>query len=263
MSCNVSKALQACVLAGVLGTAVAVSAEAAASSGAAPTVAELVAKNNQAEGGRRMRELRSVRLTGTLKIEGAEESSPLLMEFVPPRQKVRMDIGEKGALTTSAYDGAVGWERKDGEASPTSRKLSGDDLRAIREMADFQGPLFDAAAKGNKVEYLGRADVDGVSAYKLRLTTAAGDETTIFLDASTYLDIREETTRGTADAHTDTVTTLGAFKTFDGVTLPTVVSFQHARSLNGGSFRSSGSERIEIQKVELDIDIPAARFARP
>lgn len=229
----------------------------------AQTADELVAKNNQAQGGRKLREVRSVRMTGTLKVGGAGESRSLLLEFVPPRQKVRLDLTDKSGVNTTAYDGATGWSRKLADGKTDPERLSGDALRSIKATADFQGPLFDPGGKGHQVEYLGKAEVAGAPAYKLRLTTADGDETLVFLDAKTYLSVREESTRGGANDVTDKVTTFSDFKTIDGITYPAVIETTEKESISGGAIRMEGSVRIEIQNVELNVDIPAARFARP
>ena len=246
----------------VLGLALGAGAGVAAAAGG-ENVDALVARNNEAQGGRKLREVRSARMTGTLQVEGEEQSHPLRLEFVPPRQKVRLDITTKGAIDTTAYDGAVGWSLQRSDGKTESQRLTGEALKEIKATADFQGPLFDAGAKGNKVEYLGKATIDGTPAFKLRLTTTEGDETTVFLDAHSYLDIREESTRGGANNVTEKVSTFGGWKTIGGITLPTVLATKETTSIAGGSIRSSGSLRIEISQIEFDVEIPADRFARP
>ena len=46
---------------------------------------------------------------------------------------------------------------------------------------DTQGSLVDYKAKGHSVEYLGKEDVEGTEAHKLKLTHKSGKTETMFL----------------------------------------------------------------------------------
>src|SRR5260370_5398522 len=155
---------------------------------AAQTAGELIAKNNQAQGGNNLRSVKTARVIGKLTVAGTE-GGPLLMEFVPPSHKVRMEVTEKGVVDISAYDGAIAWELKRSENKKGPERLTGEALKDMKDMADFQGSLFDYEAKGNEIEVLGKDESDGIPAYKLKLTRRDGEESTVYLDAKTYLEI--------------------------------------------------------------------------
>jgi hypothetical protein len=229
---------------------------------AGQTAGGLVAKNNEAQGGGKLRAVKTCRLRGTLTV-GGTEGGPLLMEFVPPSHKVRMEVTAKGVVDTRAYDGAIGWAviRSEGKTEP--ERLTGDTLRAMKATADFQGALFDPDAKGNEVEFLGKSELAGQPVYKLKLTRSDGEERTVYLDAKTYLEIREDATHGSRSETSEEVTTFSDFKTVDGVTMPFTIETKSTETLGGGAIRMSGSVLISIEKVELNVDIPASRFSKP
>lgn len=226
------------------------------------TAGGLVAKNNQAEGGAKLRSVKTVRLTGTLTV-GGTEAEPLLMEWVAPSHKVRMEVTVKGAVDTRAYDGAIGWAvlRSEGKTEP--ERLTGDALRDMKATADFQGALFDPDSKGNEVEYLGKSELAGQPVYKLKLTRSDGEERTIYLDATTYLEIREDATHGGRNDTTEDVTTFGDFRTVDGITVPFRIETKEKQTLGGGMIRMEGSVLISFEKIELNVDIPASHFSKP
>jgi hypothetical protein len=228
----------------------------------AQTAGELVEKNNQAQGGAKLRAVKTARLSGTLKVAGTE-GGPLLIEFAPPGHKVRMEVTVKGAVDTSAYDGTAGWEVKRSEGKTDPETLTGEALKDMKATADFQGALFDYSAKGHTVEYLGKVQLDGNPAYKLKLTRKDGEESTVYLDGKSYLEIRDEVTHGSRNDTTTEVTTFSNFKTIDGITMPCTIETKSKEVMGGGSIRMEGSLVIAIDKVELNVEIPAARFAAP
>jgi hypothetical protein len=245
----------ACLLVGLVGGLVATAAS-------AQTAGELVAKNNQAQGGGKLRSVKTARLSGKLTVEGTE-GGPLLLEYVPPSHQVRMETTAKGVVDTSAYDGKIGWEVKRSEGKTEPARLTGDALKDMKETADFQGALFDPESKGNEVEVLGKGEIDGNPVFKLKLTKSDGEESTIYLDAKSYLEVREETTHTSRSETTDLVTTYSNYKTVDGVTLPGTIETKSKETLGGGMIRMEGSMVISIDKIEINVDIPASRFARP
>src|SRR5207237_2662316 len=88
---------------------------------------------------------------------------------------VREMFTVQGMTQVQAYDGASGWQISPFGGRKDPELLGEDDVRGLAEDADFDGPLVDAQAKGNKIEYLGHDQVDGDDAYKLKVTLKNGD----------------------------------------------------------------------------------------
>jgi hypothetical protein len=228
----------------------------------AETADGLVAKNIQARGGGKLRAVKTVRLSGTLTVEGAAPRQ-LVIEFEPRAHKVRMEVTAKGVADIRVYDGTAGWAMLGSEGAHQATKLSGEALKDMKSTADFHGGLFDYAEKGNKVEYLGHDELAGTAVDKLELSEANGDVSTIYLDAKTHLELEEQSTRSKDDRTTELTNTYSDYRQVEGLTLPFTIKARSKESQSHGMIRSEGSLVIALDRIEVNVDIPASRFARP
>jgi hypothetical protein len=228
----------------------------AAAALSAQTTDELVEKYIQAKGGReKIKAVKSMRITAKMTM-GQGMEAPVVMELVPPGHKLRMEFTIQGMTGTQAYDGANGWQVMPFMGKTEPEVLSADDLKEVKENADMvEGPLFDYKAKGNKVEYLGKGDLEGTPVQKLKLTNKDGDVTTIYLDADSGLELKEEATRKMRGQATDIEATFGNFKQVGGLTMPYTIE----NKVKG----APGSQVISVDKIEVNTDIAAGRFDMP
>jgi hypothetical protein len=133
--------------------------------------------------------------------------------------------------------------------------MTGNDLRNIADESDFDGPLLDYQSKGNKIEYLGEDEIEGKPAEKLKLTTKSGDARIYFFDAATFLLLKWEGIRKNDDQE-----------------IPVESFFRDYREVNGLKFAfeidtdspgSAQTQKLSIQKIELDIPLEDKRFDKP
>jgi hypothetical protein len=91
----------------------------------------------------------------------------------------------------NTVDGETTWEvsPRNGILRPTP--MSARDAARFRHMADPQGPLVDAQAKGNKVEMVGRQAWQDKQVYKLKVTFSDGGVNYLYLDAQSSLPVRQ------------------------------------------------------------------------
>jgi outer membrane lipoprotein-sorting protein len=217
------------------------------------TADELLEKNLKAMGGKdKLAALKSVKMTGKMKMGPME--APFSMTKARP-SGMRVDFTIQGMTGTQAYDGTTGWMLMPFQGNKDAQKMTEEQLKDIRTEADFDGPTFDYKAKGNKVEYVGKEDVQGTPAYKLKVTTKEGKESYVYLDAETYLAIRTEATRNVMGQDIEMETSIGDYKTVDGLLFPYSIE-SHAKGKEGG-------QAIAIEKIELNPKIDAAMFAMP
>jgi hypothetical protein len=228
----------------------------AAAAVSAQSADELVEKYIQAKGGReKIKAVKSLRFTGKMAM-GQGMEAPVTMELVPPAHKVRLDFTLQGMIGTQAYDGANGWQVMPFLGKTEAEAMTGDELKEIKQNADLlEGPLFNYKDKGNKVEYLGKGDLEGSPVQKLKLTEKDGDVTTIYLDADSGLTLKEETTRTMRGQAMDFETTLGNYKQVGGLTMPYTIETK--------AKGTPGSQMISLDKIELDVDVPPSRFEMP
>jgi hypothetical protein len=218
------------------------------------TADELIEKNIKAQGGtEKIKALKSVRMTGKMKMGPIE--APFTMSKARPGA-VRIDFTVQGMTGTQAYDGTTGWAVMPFMGKTDPEKMSDDQVKDIKDEADFDGPMFDYKSKGNKVEYLGKADVQGTPAYKLKVTTKDGNEQTVYLDADSYLAIKSEGKRKIQGQEVETESTIGNYKEVEGMLFPTQID-NHAKGQNGMG------QTITIDKIELNPALEAASFKMP
>jgi outer membrane lipoprotein-sorting protein len=219
------------------------------------TADELLEKNLKAMGGKdKLKALQAVRMTGTMKMGPMEV--PLTITRSRPSATC-MDFTIQGMTGTQAYDGTTGWMLMPFSGNKDPQKMTDEMLKDMRSDADFDGPTFDYKAKGNKVEYVGKEDVQGTPAFKLHVTTKDGKESNEYFDAETYLTIRTESTRNVQGQELETETTIGNYKTVDGLTFP------YSMDVHIKGKESLGGQSINLDKIELNPKVDASIFAMP
>ena len=217
---------------------------------------EVVEKHIQAKGGRdKIKSVKTLRFTAKMSM-GQGMEAPVIMELVPPEHKLRMEFTIQGMTGIQGYDGTTGWQIMPFLGKTEPEQMTGDDLKEAKENADLvEGPLFNYKEKGNKVEYLGKGDLEGTPVQKVKLTEKDGDVTTIYFDADSYLELKNETTRSIRGQATDIETTFGNYKQVEGLTMP----FAIETKMKGGP----GAQTITIEKMEVNTAIPSSRFDMP
>jgi len=130
-----------------------------------------------------------------------------------------------------------------------------DESKMIEEQADFDGPLMDYKAKGHTVELVGKEQVEGADAYKLKLTLKSGGVRYIYLDAESYLEIKMESKRMVRGTEVETESYLSDYKEVGGLMM--------AHVMESGAKGSPQRQKLVIEKVELNPEISDAIFTMP
>jgi len=220
----------------------------------AQTAEELVANNLRAKGGvDKIKALRTLRISGRIQAGGF--TALLDRDAVRP-DLLRETFTIQGMSQIRAYDGAIGWQISPFEGRKDPELLGEDDLRDLREEADFFGPLVDYKEKGSKVEYLGHDLVDGDDAYRLKLTLLNGDIIYYYLDPDTCLEIRTEKLQFIRGSVRQSSTDLGSYKLVEGVYFP--FSMERWNKQNPGA-----RVKITIDKIEANDALNTAEFKMP
>jgi outer membrane lipoprotein-sorting protein len=224
-------------------------------SASAQTADELIDKNIKAKGGLdKLKALQSMKFTGKMKM-GPMEAPFIVMKKRP--ENFRLEFTIQGMTGIQAYDGTTGWLVMPFMGKKDPEQMSADMLKEFKEEADFDGPLMDYKTKGNKVEFVGKEDVQGTAAYKLHVVTKEGNESTLYLDAESYLEIKSESKRKVQGQEMESETTLGDYKDVGGGLLFPMSIESHAKG-------KEGSQSITIEKVELNpTTVDAAIFHMP
>ncbi len=221
----------------------------------AQTLDEIVAKNLEARGGlAKLKAIQTARMSGTMTMGQGMEAG-LRIEFRRPRM-LRTEYVIQGMTGIQAFDGKSGWQVMPFMGKKDPEPMSADDLKESEEQSDIEGELVDWKEKGHKVELLGKDKVEGTDAWKLRVTLKNGTVKTEWLDADSFLQIREESKRKIQGNEVEVVTSIGDYKEVGGLMVPH--SFE--TKVTGGT---GGGQKVTLKSVEFNVPVDASRFRMP
>jgi outer membrane lipoprotein-sorting protein len=222
--------------------------------GFAQTPDELVSKYIAARGGLdKIKSISSIRMTGSMSM--ADFEVPITMVMKRP-SSVRMEFTVKGTTGVRAYDGTSGWSLMPFLGTPGPVAVTGSELQDLKEQADIDGALVDYKAKHNTLEFAGKEKVNGADAYKLKVTRASGSVEWIYLDANTYLDIKEDSTRTIQGVQREVETFISDYRDVNGLKFPYAVR-------SGAKDAPEQQQKLTIDKVEVNIPLDASLFRMP
>lgn len=223
----------------------------------AQTVDEVLAKHIAARGGKeKLAAVQTARATGKMTMGPMEV--PFVMEWKAPNH-VRQEFIVQGKAGVRAYDGTTAWMHMPfmGKADP--EKMAEEDTADMAQEADLiEGPLVNYQQKGHQVRLVGKKEIEGTEVYELEVTMKNGDVTHDYLDAETYLTIKQESKHKQGDQELEVETAIGNYQQVDGLTLPFSIN-----STIKGAPAGAGGQSITIEKYELGAAIEESRFAFP
>jgi outer membrane lipoprotein-sorting protein len=220
----------------------------------AQTVDELIAKNVAARGGLdKLKSVQTMRLIGKMTM-GPGMEAPVRLELKRPNS-VRMEYTFQGMTGVQAWDGTSGWAISPFSGKTDAEPMSPEDAKEAEEQSDMDGPLVDYKAKGHSVELVGKEKLEGSDTYKLKVTLKNGTVNYTYLDADSYLAIREESKRLVRGSEVEVESTIGDYKEVGGVLIP--------HSIQNGAKGRPEKQDIVIDKIELNPPLDDARFKMP
>lgn len=223
-----------------------------ASVACAQTVDEIIAKYVEARGGKAALEnVKSAKFYGKTSMQGIE--APGLL-YVKRPDKVRMEFTIQGQTMIQAFDGTTGWYIAPFMGKTDPEKMSEEDAQEIKEMADIEGPMVDAEKKGNKVELIGKEDIEGSPVYKLKLTRKNGDVDYIYLDAEYYLELKTTAKRTRQGAEIEVDNFSSDYKDESGL----MMAHSSENKMNGQTV-----SQYNIDSVQFNLDVPDSLFTMP
>jgi outer membrane lipoprotein-sorting protein len=159
-----------------------------------------------------------------------------------------------GQQIVTCYTDTAGWTINPLMGQATAAAVPADQLKIGQFQLDVKGPLFDYAAKGNKVVLAGVEDLDGARVYKLKLTTSGNTGITLLIDSSTYYLVKTviKLSIGGQD-----VEIAAALSNYQKTPFGWVVPFTREVSYPGLTVSST------VKKIAINQEIDPAIFAMP
>lgn len=221
----------------------------------AQTADEVIAKYLVARGGlAKIKALQSERISGTISF-GPDGEGTFIVERARPL-KLHTELTLNGQTLIRTYDGkSSGWIYNPFAGVPAVEPMAETDIRNIADEADFEGPFVEYKKKGNQVEYVGKEDVEGKPAYKLKLTNKNGEVRFFFFDASSGLLVKSLATVKEGDKQVAIESLFRDYRDVNGLKYPFLVE--------SNSASPTQPRKIIATNIEVDIRIDEARFAKP
>ncbi len=219
-----------------------------------PTVDEVLAKYIDAIGGAdRVRRLTSFVAKGNYIGYGDAETVPVEIYAKSPDQLAKV-IRTRNGLSSSVYNGRDAWSAvPDAETPIPLRQLFGGELEGARLDGQFAFPLdvkaFLTDWRGAMPATLG----DDKDLYVIQGTSASGLPVKLYFDSESFLLVRQIRYTEGALGRNMTQIDYDDYKDVAGVKMPFKWTWAW----------QSGQGKFEIEDVQANVPVDAARFARP
>jgi len=235
--------------------AILLAASSLAASAHAMTADELVAKNVAARGGMEsLSAIKSLRLQGKLHIANFGADVEASQTYKRPGD-YRFEGTLQGMTMVQSYDGKEAWKIFPFQGRKDPERTSADDAKELADQADFEGGWVNAAAKGNKLEYLGTEDVDGTDAHKLKVALANGNVQYVWFDPDAFLVIRTLKQRTVRGVEQREESDYSDYEKVNGI----YVAFAVA----SGGVGSTQKDTFTVDKAEANVALEDSWFAFP
>lgn len=271
------------MISGFLGAALACGATAALAAAQLP-VEQILARNAAARGGLdAWRKVTSVSMTGQMDANKPRSSRP---DYHPPmanpkRQasgaapaapaddpnkvielpyrlemkrplKTRLEIDFNGKTSVQIYDGVQGFKIRPYLGREGAEPYTAAERQLAAAEQELDGPLIDSGRKGTQVALEGVEKVEGSEAYKLKLTFKNGTVRHLWVDATSFLDVKMDGTRHVDGKPREVDTYLRNYKAVDGLMFPTLTE----TVIQG----VPGSSKLTVASVSVNPVIDDSRF---
>lgn len=221
-------------------------------SASAQTVDEIISKNLTARGGLdKIKAVKSIKTSGKILMQGME--LPIVVQVKRPNA-IRMEMSFQGKSIVQAFDGSTGWSIMPFAGSSDPQKMSEEEVSQMKDDADIDGPLVDYKEKGYSVELIGKEDLEGSPAFKLKVTKKSGDVSYIYIDAESYLEVKSTSKRKIQGNEMEIETYTSDYKSVGGLMFPYTIE----QKVRGNTMTQS-----VLEKVELDAPMEDTIFRMP
>jgi hypothetical protein len=185
----------------------------------AQTADEIITKHIEAIGGaENWKKVNSVKMEGNMQIQGATVT---MTQTVLHGKGNRQDISFGGMNGYMIIAPTSGWNFMPFQGQQAPEAMTAEAVAEAQADLDVQGNLVDYATKGHTVEYIGKDDVEGTEAYKLKVNLKSGKSETMLFDTKSYLLIRLISTQKADGKEMEVITNFSNYEKLpEGILVP-------------------------------------------
>lgn len=240
---------------------VSLAASAGAATEAAPasrlTAAQVADKNVAARGGlEAWRAVSTLTMSGQLDAGGKKDVKLPFVATMKRPHKSRFEVRFEQQTALQVYDGNQGWKVRPFLGRNDVEPYTPAEAKSAAASAELDGPLVDYARKGTKVELQGMGSVEGRQAYILKLTMKDRTERRLWVDATSFLELKMDGEPRKLDGRMHNVAVYYRdYKTEGGLKIPHVLE-----TVVEGVTKT---RQMTIEHVALNQPADDAMFAKP
>ena len=153
---------------------------------------EIVAKHLKAIGADNWSKVNALKMEAKITSDAMAGMSIAMSSTIVRDKAARMEVSVMGMNQVTALNGDMGWTTNPFMGQTDPQPLTPDQVASMKDMLDIDGTLPGYKDKGYTLEYVGKEDVDGTEAYKIKIAKGKKTEYT-FIDPETYYEITQIT----------------------------------------------------------------------
>jgi hypothetical protein len=223
-------------------------------------VDDILSNHFKAMGGKdKWDNLKTLKMLGHIDI-GPDMKAPFTI-YMKDGDKFLFEMEIQGMKLTQALNVDSGWYINPFGGKTDPERMSPEDVRGAKDQADFGGPLLNYKKKGNTVELLGKEDMEGTDTYKLRVTKKSGDVSYIYLDATSYLELKETSKRKFKDKEVEGASLTSNYKSVDGILFPFTMEERGSDDASQGQIMNFDTIEVNPKIDEKIFNMPAMASA--
>jgi hypothetical protein len=168
--------------------------------------------------------------------------------------KVRITAEVQGMKMIQVFDGTSGWSVLPWTGSTDPQAMTEDQAKSLKDQAEIEGTLYNWEKKGHKVELTGKEDMEGTSAYKIKVIKANGNIETLFMDTENFVILKQATIMKIQGNETESESLFSDFREVEGVMMPfNTIS----------KYKEQVVSNVSFEKVEVNKEVADTEFAKP
>ncbi len=220
----------------------------------AQTADEIVNKYLAAIGGKEnLAKLKTLKLNCSVEFAPGMKA-PITMYYIN-NECMRVEVEVQGMKILSAVEGDSGWSINPMSGKKDAERMNADEIKESKEQMDLTGALFNYKEKGHTVELIGKDDMEGTEVYKLKISKKNGDLEYDYIDATTFLKLKETTTHKFNDKEVSGDVLLSDYRKAGDIMFPFAMENRQAGESQG--------QALIVGSVEVNPTIDRSIFKMP
>ena len=209
------------------------------------TIEQILEKYYRAGNFDKLRQVNSIIMTGSIV---QQDLMPVKITRVRP-DKYLMEFDVADMTAYQVYDGQIAWMTAPWTGNAAPQLLPADRITDLKNRADMEGILFNWKEKGHTLELAGKDTVDGIPAYKIKVTRKDGGIEYHSIDVTGFMLLKRLSFRKAGGKEVTVENYYRQYRKVDGIPFAFAIETN-----NGGRVNEIQFESVVLnQQVDLKI----------